>query len=151
MATEPLRRHTSHESCTGDRVSENLPIASYPDPSFQYPYTSRPSFFPFDECSPPTGVARRGLVLVGRTVTSHFQCTPSFCDQHLFGPPTTQEGEKARRWGAVRVLNEVYVRIAFPSTEERQELALKLNMTPRSVHIWYISFFTSSTAHLVSP
>lgn len=37
----------------------------------------------------------------------------------------------------VEVLNRSYERTAFPSAEERQALAMKLDMPPRSVQIWY--------------
>lgn len=36
------------------------------------------------------------------------------------------------------MLNETYNRTAFPSTEERIELAKKLGMSARSVQIWYV-------------
>lgn len=36
----------------------------------------------------------------------------------------------------LKVLNETYNRTAFPSTEERNELAKKLGMSARSVQIW---------------
>jgi homeobox protein YOX1/YHP1 len=38
----------------------------------------------------------------------------------------------------LKVLNETYNRTAFPSTEERLELAKALDMSPRSVQIWYV-------------
>ena len=38
----------------------------------------------------------------------------------------------------LKVLNETYQRTAFPSTEERQDLARKLDMPPRSVQIWFV-------------
>ncbi|KAL1743859.1 hypothetical protein HDZ31DRAFT_83137 [Schizophyllum fasciatum] len=37
----------------------------------------------------------------------------------------------------LRVLNDVYARTAFPSTEERHQLAKQLDMSPRSVQIWF--------------
>lgn len=36
----------------------------------------------------------------------------------------------------LKVLNETYNRTAFPSTEERADLAKRLDMSPRSVQIW---------------
>ena len=38
----------------------------------------------------------------------------------------------------LKVLNETYQRTAFPSTEERLDLARKLDMPPRSVQIWFV-------------
>lgn len=45
---------------------------------------------------------------------------------------------KRRRADAhqLRVLNEVYARTAFPSTEERIDLGRRLGMSPRQVQIW---------------
>ena len=54
--------------------------------------------------------------------------------------PTEEPGTKKKRKRAdayqLKVLNETYDRTAFPSTEERNELAKKLAMSPRSVQIW---------------
>ena len=50
--------------------------------------------------------------------------------------------KKKRRRASGRqleTLNSVYARTAFPTTEERHELARQLEMTPRSVQIWYVS------------
>lgn len=41
----------------------------------------------------------------------------------------------------LKVLNEVYDRTPFPSTAEREALAVQLGMTPRSVQIWYVLGF----------
>ncbi|KAG9006010.1 hypothetical protein FRB93_009111 [Tulasnella sp. JGI-2019a] len=53
----------------------------------------------------------------------------------------TQSQSKPKRRRAdpsqLRVLNEVYARTAFPSTEERVDLGRQLNMTPRQVQIWF--------------
>lgn len=43
----------------------------------------------------------------------------------------------------LKVLNDTYNRTAFPSTEERIELAKKLGMSARSVQIWCVSFAPS--------
>ena len=40
----------------------------------------------------------------------------------------------------LKVLNETYNRTAFPSTEERIELAKKLGMSARSVQIWSVIY-----------
>ncbi|TFL02465.1 hypothetical protein BDV98DRAFT_592151 [Pterulicium gracile] len=47
--------------------------------------------------------------------------------------------KKRRRADAnqLKILNEVWERTAFPSTEERAELAKRLDMSPRSVQIWF--------------
>jgi homeobox protein YOX1/YHP1 len=53
-------------------------------------------------------------------------------------PEPSQVKKKRKRADAaqLKVLNEVYARTAFPSTEERHKLAEQLNMTQRSVQIW---------------
>ncbi|KAJ8696371.1 hypothetical protein PTI98_006246 [Pleurotus ostreatus] len=56
--------------------------------------------------------------------------------------PTTEEPmikKKRKRADAaqLKVLNDVYSRTAFPSTEERLSLAKQLDMSPRSVQIWF--------------
>ncbi|KAH6914293.1 hypothetical protein BKA70DRAFT_661481 [Coprinopsis sp. MPI-PUGE-AT-0042] len=57
--------------------------------------------------------------------------------------PTTAEEpsikKKRKRADAhqLKVLNETYARTAFPSTEERHALAKALDMSPRSVQIWF--------------
>ncbi|KZT01767.1 homeobox, partial [Laetiporus sulphureus 93-53] len=37
----------------------------------------------------------------------------------------------------LKVLCETYNRTAFPSTEERADIARRLNMSARSVQIWF--------------
>jgi len=50
-------------------------------------------------------------------------------------------GGKKRRARATQeqleILNQVYARTPFPSTQERVDLAATLGMTPRSVQIWF--------------
>ena len=56
--------------------------------------------------------------------------------------PTDESTVKKKRKRAdaaqLKVLNETYNRTAFPSTEERLELAKALDMSPRSVQIWCV-------------
>ena len=51
--------------------------------------------------------------------------------------PAVKKKRKRADAAQLKILNEVFDRTAFPTTEERQELAKKLDMTPRSVQIWY--------------
>lgn len=57
-------------------------------------------------------------------------------------PTPVEEPVKKKRKRAdaaqLKVLNETYQRTAFPSTEERQALAVELDMPPRSVQIWFV-------------
>jgi homeobox protein YOX1/YHP1 len=71
-------------------------------------------------------------------------------------PPAPQDEEpvikkKRRRADAnqLKVLNETYARTPFPSTEERQDLARRLDMSARSVQIW--SAFPPRTPRLGRP
>jgi homeobox protein YOX1/YHP1 len=51
--------------------------------------------------------------------------------------PVIKKKRKRADAGQLKVLNETYGRTAFPSTEERAELARKLDMSARSVQIWF--------------
>ena len=59
--------------------------------------------------------------------------------------------KKRRRADAnqLKVLNETYARTAFPSTEERIALAKMLDMSARSVQIWWV--FSSPVIPLTTP
>ncbi|QRV82514.1 homeobox domain protein [Ceratobasidium sp. AG-Ba] len=52
---------------------------------------------------------------------------------------STETKPKRRRANVMqlRVLNETYDRTMFPTTEERAEIARRINMTPRQVQIWF--------------
>ena len=68
--------------------------------------------------------------------TSPYQRVPSATP--VPEPPVEPIKKKRKRADAeqLKVLNETYNRTAFPSTEERIELAKKLGMSARSVQIW---------------
>lgn len=51
-------------------------------------------------------------------------------------PAIPKKKRKRADANQLKVLNEVYDRTAFPSTEERNLLAKELDLTPRSVQIW---------------
>jgi len=51
--------------------------------------------------------------------------------------PIIKKKRKRADAAQLKVLNETYARTAFPSTEERAELARKLDMSARSVQIWF--------------
>lgn len=54
--------------------------------------------------------------------------------------PTIKKKRKRADAHQLKVLNDTYSRTAFPSTEERNRLAKDLDMSARSVQIWYIIF-----------
>ncbi|GBE81095.1 predicted protein [Sparassis crispa] len=102
---------------------------------------------------PPSGVmpTRRSSMSVDRTVPSRLSAhgTAPYPRNPAMIPPSTYSHEqpvaepsikkKRKRADAeqLKVLNETYNRTAFPSTEERIELAKKLGMSARSVQIWF--------------
>jgi len=148
-----------------NRVPETIfsPDTSYPGTSFQYPpqhpsqgtlHDLRFSLPIHTPTSPSTGTLRRGPVSVERTATRSSAHTISPYTRDHPAPDTSSDQpppkKKRKRADAeqLRVLNEVYARTAFPSTEERAELAVKLNMTPRSVQIWYVSCFLHHRPHI---
>jgi len=53
------------------------------------------------------------------------------------GEPTIKKKRKRADARQLEVLNATYARTAFPSTEERAALAKQLDMSPRSVQIWF--------------
>ncbi|KAK0437918.1 kinase-like domain-containing protein [Desarmillaria tabescens] len=55
--------------------------------------------------------------------------------------PTIKKKRKRADAAQLKILNETYARTAFPSTEERLALAKLLDMSTRSVQIWYSCCF----------
>nr|GAT45448.1 predicted protein [Mycena chlorophos] len=51
--------------------------------------------------------------------------------------PAVKKKRKRADAQQLKVLNDTYARTAFPSTEERLRLAKQLDMSPRSVQIWF--------------
>ncbi|KIO29578.1 hypothetical protein M407DRAFT_21315 [Tulasnella calospora MUT 4182] len=56
---------------------------------------------------------------------------------HQSGLPSQKPKRRRADAHQLRVLNEVYARTAFPSTEERIDLGRRLGMSPRQVQIWF--------------
>ena len=135
------------------------PIDQYPgqftySPQSYYPSGTLPQQGASAPYNHPPGapLGRRSSMSVDRTVPSrasiHGQ-VPYARDPHQVGPSYSQSNEpmiKPKRKRAtpdqLKVLNQTYERTAFPSTEERIQLAKDLGMSPRSVQIWYVIFFT---------
>ncbi|KAF5351799.1 hypothetical protein D9756_007532 [Leucocoprinus leucothites] len=71
-------------------------------------------------------------------VDNHFaQSCPPISPVTAPEEPTIKKKRKRADANQLKVLNEVYARTAFPSTEERNALAKQLDMSPRSVQIWF--------------
>ena len=98
--------------------------------------------------TPSAGNIQRDPVSVERTVTRSFAHTTALPYPHH--PPPKQRKKRDNPKQA-RALNKVHARTTIPSAKQQQELAAKPNMTTEEVQIWYISFFTVSTVHLISP
>ncbi|KAJ3003198.1 hypothetical protein NUW54_g5426 [Trametes sanguinea] len=115
-----------------------------PDPRQLPP--SIPTMPQYDQ---PSGLTQRRGSLVDRSArpvvghgASPYPRVPSVVPPSPYLPdPPQQEPVKKKRKRAdaeqLKVLNETYNRTAFPSTEERNELAKKLGMSSRSVQIWF--------------
>ncbi|KAK7005675.1 homeobox domain-containing protein [Favolaschia claudopus] len=120
------------------------PTASYPPsytassypPSNAYGYDPRcvPSLSPQLMANDPRAYGRGGSPPHG-----HHGSPPTPPPISPVSPdePTVKKKRKRADAGQLRILNETYARTAFPSTEERLALAKALDMSPRSVQIWF--------------
>ena len=62
--------------------------------------------------------------------------------------PTIKKKRKRADARQLEALNRMYARTAFPSTEERHQLAKDLDMSPRSVQIWLAHAFVYITCRI---
>lgn len=108
--TDP-RSHTSMHSISPQ--SHSSLVGAVPDPRASSPYGRGSSHVPPSSYTPPP-------------------ISPTSGDE-----PTIKKKRKRADAAQLKILTETYARTAFPSTEERLELAKLLDMTPRSVQIWY--------------
>ncbi|PCH43762.1 homeobox-domain-containing protein [Wolfiporia cocos MD-104 SS10] len=94
---------------------------------------------------PPRRTPFTERILPSRFLHSHqpYPRNPSNVAQSAYATepaaaePTIKKKRKRADAEQLKVLNETYARTAFPSTEERAELAKRLNMSARSVQIWF--------------
>ena len=127
-----------------------------PDPRHLPP--PLPMSNPYDQTSSLGGrrgslVERSNPLRTGGHGASPYPRVPSVVP-NVPEPPVEPVKKKRKRADAeqLKVLNETYNRTAFPSTEERIELAKKLGMSARSVQIWCVSHSCSpSRACLARP
>lgn len=130
-------------------ASSSYPYVSAPDPRSLPPALPQMGFDPAAGAPLP----RRSSMSVDRNVPTRLSSVhgPS---PYARGPPTMPASgytpepavsepaikKKRKRADAeqLKVLNDTYNRTAFPSTEERIELAKKLGMSARSVQIWLV-------------
>ncbi|KAF5326264.1 hypothetical protein D9611_000034 [Ephemerocybe angulata] len=69
--------------------------------------------------------------------SSHYNTPPPISPTSPEEPPMVKKKRKRADAAQLKVLNETYARTAFPSTEERHSLAKALDMSARSVQIWF--------------
>ncbi|KAL4080315.1 hypothetical protein V8B97DRAFT_734326 [Scleroderma yunnanense] len=118
------------------------PTATYPPEYTQYPHQSSYSYPPVPETRGYPGQSSMhhyhqmpvGMYPSELTNTALTQEPASVL---VTEEPTIKKKRKRADASQLKVLNEVYARTAFPSTEERAELAKKLDMSARSVQIWF--------------
>lgn len=140
-------------------ANSSYPYVQAPDPRNLPPALPQMGFDPASGAQLP----RRTSMSVERTVPGRLSSVhgPS---PYARGPPTMPPSDyapepqvsepmikkKRKRADAeqLKVLNETYNRTAFPSTEERIELAKKLGMSARSVQIWSVLPFPGDDAHV---
>lgn len=124
-------------------TSIRSPTASYP--SAYAPYSASSAYTYLPPTADPLDM-NTGLFDMEPQVRSSSPYRSSQLDTNFTPPPisptsateepTIKKKRKRADANQLRVLNEVYARTAFPSTEERNALAKQLDMSPRSVQIW---------------
>ncbi|KIY44430.1 homeobox-domain-containing protein [Fistulina hepatica ATCC 64428] len=99
------------------------PGATHSEPSSMLSHTNKPKFSPVS----PT-----------MTISSREPSSP--VSPTTLAEPSEPVVKKKRRRAdprQLKVLNDTYARTHFPTTAEREALAKQLDMTPRSVQIWF--------------
>ncbi|KAH7929883.1 homeobox-domain-containing protein [Leucogyrophana mollusca] len=118
----PDPRHHSNQ-LTSAQHSQQLSMGGYPAAERGLPAQV--------EAHGPSPYARSHTSVMGTVLTNE----PAAM---LAGEePAIKKKRKRADAAQLKVLNETYDRTAFPSTEERAELARKLDMSARSVQIWF--------------
>jgi homeobox protein YOX1/YHP1 len=154
-------QHTSYApsstttiSASGNVRSPTTPYPMYPQyttshtTSYSYPPIPDPRSMahddgPLEMPMPHPSLGRSAMPRAERAVSAYTReaCSTAPYPQQsaVVNEEASQVKKKRKRADAAQleVLNEVYNRTAFPSTEERAAIAKKLDMTPRSVQIWF--------------
>jgi len=122
----------------GGAQAPNYPIDySYHQQSqYGYPTVPQQQQMPMNVYAPERGmpgqVESHGPSPYARTLSAAHD-TPTVPSEETSIKKKRKRADAAQ----LKVLNEVYARTAFPSTEERADLARKLDMSARSVQIWF--------------
>ncbi|KAJ7891026.1 hypothetical protein B0H13DRAFT_1626084 [Mycena leptocephala] len=122
-----------------------FPTASYPaSHTTTYPSTNAYGYVSDPRCVSalsPQLIANdpRAVSPYGRSSAHAHVSPPTPPPASPIGSDEPAVKKKLKRADAaqLRVLNEAYAQTAFPSTEERLALAKALDMSPRSVQIWF--------------
>ncbi|KAJ7072099.1 hypothetical protein C8F01DRAFT_1102560 [Mycena amicta] len=117
------------------------PTASYP-PSYNTPGYPAASGYPYQVGDPRSVPAMssshpRTDSPYGRHPPPPSPPTPPPVSPVSGDEPAVKKKRKRADAQQLKVLNDTYARTAFPSTEERLRLAKQLDMSPRSVQIWF--------------
>ncbi|KAH8107921.1 homeobox-domain-containing protein [Cristinia sonorae] len=142
-----IRSPTGYSTNFASNQQQQMHAAAYgyPAPDAR----NLPPPIPQAQYDPTTGapIPRRPSMSVDRTVPSRvsvhapspYARQPPQMSSTYNPEPEPMIKKKRKRADAeqLKVLNETYARTAFPSTEERIELAKKLGMSARSVQIWF--------------
>lgn len=143
-----IRSPTTGYPTSYNSSQQQLHAAGYGYPQAPDPRNLPPSVpsMTYDATGAP--IPRRTSMSVDRTSRLSVHAPSPYARQppqmsSTYNPePEPMIKKKRKRADAeqLKVLNDTYARTAFPSTEERIELAKKLGMSARSVQIWYASF-----------
>ncbi|KAF5393515.1 hypothetical protein D9757_000784 [Collybiopsis confluens] len=127
------------------------PTASYPSAFSGYPQTNTTSNYGYVPMTDQVhGTNNPSMMMPGhRSISPSYTSSSASIHPSSYTPPpvsptsgtvsepTIKKKRKRADATQLKVLNETYARTAFPSTEERQALAKLLDMSARSVQIWF--------------
>ncbi|OJA13077.1 hypothetical protein AZE42_01890 [Rhizopogon vesiculosus] len=159
----PDRYHSGYGSVAPHYGDIRSPTATYPteyanyqnQTSYSYPPVPDPrhhsshlpsmhhsqqmsiGMYPPNERGMPAQVEAHGPSPYARGFITNTKMTEEPAQMLPNEEPTIKKKRKRADAAQLKVLNETYARTAFPSTEERAELAKKLDMSARSVQIWF--------------
>lgn len=159
--TSYLPMTSNYQSGSGSSSGIRSPMASYPT-AYAYPPTTQGgtyTYMPAQEhanihipsMNPSTHMSSYEVVDPSRgdhhRSSSPYNRSASHVAAPAYSPPpvsptspeesTIKKKRKRADARQLKVLNETYNRTAFPSTEERLALAKELDMSARSVQIWF--------------
>lgn len=125
------------------------PTASYPASYHSYSSSANPygySMGPHDATMPMSSHGHHLPGPDGRSSSPYPPHIPPAYTPPPISPtsgpedsPTIKKKRKRADAAQLKILNETYARTAFPSTEERLQLAKTLDMSARSVQIWSVN------------